>query len=527
MDASQKSKIALAGVTAITAEPFLAMLPHSNGVSIVASIIVGGVVYNIIETIEERTGRDLSLSVPKLRGKATPRQTGEYSMFYRMLNGKSTRGDLPTDEELEAEVKKLQLGVLNLGENFHPYADTILSKRIGIFGIPGSGKSNALTVFIEEIGKLNNHGVPFLYIDTEGEALGLLKPGYLVRPYHAGAHNVSLQNAKQFGKSILERGRQVVFNVQSYANNDTVAAILCEMIGGMWEWEDARENENRVACFVILDEAAMWLPQRQEMSALSRDQTGKALFQKLQSTFFQSLVTRGRKRGLGFVFATQKPADLDKRAISCDWFFLFRQTYPNDLKVYAQIGVNEDEAMNLQDGQAIIIDTTGNKVVRQFRFRNSPDNAKSPGMSSLSRYENASPSEEGPDTEDLLDIEVEAVDDDDPLASISIRRDYADVTPDTYPQNTLKNEVSDRYGDMRNVVTDTNEQASEQSVSGQNTPLLPPGWTQETVTALPYVYKGMKSLDDSLKTLEISTGQRNRDFARDILKQAGLWKEGR
>jgi Helicase HerA, central domain len=525
MDAAKKSKIALAGASAIAAEPFLAMLPHSNGISVVASLIIGGVVYNLVETIEERTGRDLSLPVLNLQGKE--RAPGQRGLAYRLLNGKSTRDDLPTDEELEAEVKKLQSGVLNLGRNFTPYADTVLSKRIGIFGIPGSGKSNALTVFIEEIGKLNGHGVPFLYIDTEGEAEGLLKPEYLMRQYHAGAHNTTLDNARKFGTSILERGRQVVFDVQSYPSNDVAAAIICDIIAGMWTWEDARENEDRVSCFVILDEAAMWLPQRQEMSALSRDQTGKALFQKLQSTFFQSLVSRGRKRGLGFVFATQRPADLDKRAISCDWFFLFRQTFPNDLKVYAGIGVNEDEAGNLQDGQAIIVDATGNKAIRQFRFRHSQDNAKSPGMASLTRYESIPESDDGPDTEDLLDIEVESLDDDDPLASISLRRDDTSVTSDTYPQNTLKSENSDRYGDVRNAVTDTIESAPEQAVSGQNAPLLPPGWTQETVTALPYVYKGVKSLDDSLKTLEISTGQRNRDFARDILKQQGLWKDGK
>lgn len=395
MDASKKSKIALAGTTALVAEPFLAMLPHSNGVSVVASIIIGGAVYSIIEAVEEKTGRDLSLPVPKLQG--TARQHGEHSLVYRLLNGKSTRGDLPTDddlpteEEIQAELERMtSVGVLNLGKTLRPHAESMLSKRIGMFGIPGSGKSNALAVFIEEIGKLDGKGVPFLYIDTEGEASGLLSPVYLARQYSANSRNVTLDNAKQFGRSILERGRQVIFDVQSYPSNDVVAAIIIDMIAGMWEWEEARENEDRVSCFVILDEAAVWLPQRQEMSALSRDATGKALFQKLQNTFFQSVVIRGRKRGLGFVFATQRPAELDNRAIVCNWFFLFKQTLPADLKVYRDIGVDEKAASNLQPGQAIIVDNAGSNSIHQFRLRNSPDNAKSPGLKSLSRYSNMS-----------------------------------------------------------------------------------------------------------------------------------------
>jgi len=34
-----------------------------------------------------------------------------------------------------------------------------------------------------------------------------------------------------------------------------------------------------------------------------------------------------------------------------------------------------------------------------------------------------------------------------------------------------------------------------------------------------------KHLDNSLQALGLSTAQRNRDFARSILKQQGLWKE--
>ncbi len=71
--------------------------------------------------------------------------------------------------------------------------------------------------------------------------------------------------------------------------------------------------------------------------------------------------------------------------------------------------------------------------------------------------------------------------------------------------------------------------APEEAVRGQNeavTPVsLPPGWTEEKIALLPGLYRVFEELDSCLKGLEFSTSQRNRDFARDILKQQGLWKE--
>jgi hypothetical protein len=277
---------------------------------------------------------------------------------------------------------------LDLGPNFQPHASSILSKRIGLFGIPGSGKTNGLTVFLEELGRLRDIGVPFVLADTEGEYDVLHHPAYLLRPYKAGIHNVRGDNAFAFGQAVLERGRQVILNLQSYDDDNEAALVMIEIIRGMRSWAEARPNDERATCMFILDEASIWLPQRQEESALSKekDAAGQTLLARLQQAFFGTVVRRGRKRGIGFLFATQRPADLDKRCISCDWLILFRQTFPNDLNKYAELGVPKDVAQSLAPGEAMVIDPKGHRHVQQFRQRHSPDRSQSPGLASLERH---------------------------------------------------------------------------------------------------------------------------------------------
>ncbi len=78
----------------------------------------------------------------------------------------------------------------------------------------------------------------------------------------------------------------------------------------------------------------------------------------------------------------------------------------------------------------------------------------------------------------------------------------------------------------RSVAT---QPALEADVDGQNVAsapaAFPPGWTQEKADLIPGLYRALGSLDKCLDGVEVSRYPRNRDFARDILKQQGLWKD--
>src|SRR5207248_11178173 len=111
----------------------------------------------------------------------------------------------------------------------------------------------------------------------------------------------------------------------------------------------ARRPAERVPCMFLLDEANKWLPQQAGESCLSRDvQT------ELHQAIFGVMVRRGGKRGLGLGLATQRIAELDKRAMQSEWKFLFRQTEQVDLERYRPLGLRPEEVMNLGNGEGFV-----------------------------------------------------------------------------------------------------------------------------------------------------------------------------
>jgi hypothetical protein len=402
----QQLQLLATGGGMIIADAVLAVAQTGSLGMVIGVAATAMVAHHIVKT--GIAGREQSL--PAMPVLTTPQQPEWKRQLRKLTIAKAARTastSQPASDDTTNDIvvtlpqqsdQDAQPDCLHLGCTLRPHASQILSKRIGVFGIPGSGKTNGLTVFLEELGKLPVYdeqlqqwvavGVPFVLADTEGEYESLHNTKYLTRPYKAGAHNVTQENAFQFGQSVLERGRQVILNLQSYESDDQAAFVMIEIIAGMRAWAEERENDERATCMFILDEASIWLPQRQEESVLSKQKPegGTTLLARLQQAFFGTVVRRGRKRGIGFLFATQRPADLDKRCISCDWLILFRQTFPNDLAKYAELGVPKDVAQALAPGEAFVIDPHGTKTVQQFRERHSPDNSRSPGVASLQKH---------------------------------------------------------------------------------------------------------------------------------------------
>lgn len=92
-------------------------------------------------------------------------------------------------------------------------------------------------------------------------------------------------------------------------------------------------------------------------------------------------------------------------------------------------------------------------------------------------------------------------------------------------QIDTKMEDFDRRNGYGNGNEDEYEAASEQAVSPQNEPLRPPRWDSAKIQQLAGAFLATNHLDNSLKAIGLSTSQRNRDFARELLKQQELWKE--
>jgi hypothetical protein len=273
---------------------------------------------------------------------------------------------------------------LFLSETLQPHVNQVFSNRISILGMPGMGKSNAVAVFMEELGQ---YDVPIVVFDHKPEYMVLLDQKYLLNSFRANANIVTPQNAFAFGQQIMEERLQVVLDLRSYKNDNAAAEVMIGIIDGVTAWEEDLANDDRVPCTFVLDEAHYWLPESEQLSTVSRlkDKTGNSLFNRLQQTFF-NLVNAGRWLGLGTIISTQRPANVDKRVIAvAEWRYLLKATMPNDLKVYREFGVDAEMAMRLSKGQAYVLGPGNIRGVHQMRLRVSPDESKSPGVENLKR----------------------------------------------------------------------------------------------------------------------------------------------
>lgn len=293
-----------------------------------------------------------------------------------------SEGDEPPDQIIEDYP-------LFIAEPFQPSVNSFLGTMSLLCGIRRSGKSNLLAVLVEELGR---YGVPVVIFDTEDEYGSLASKKYVPNPVHAGDPgirrespnkdnyvDVDIEGAYAFGQAVLDHRLQAIINLKSWQDDDA-AIIMSEIITGMNEWEEARENEDRLPVMVFLDEAQKWLPQNLRDSWLTRDNQGL-----LHHAFFDIVVARGGKRGFGLVCATQRYSQLNKNVLQSQWKFLFKQTELIDVDNYRKQGLDPDEVTALRQGECFIFSplVIGFKAI--IRKRHSPHLANTPGLENLMR----------------------------------------------------------------------------------------------------------------------------------------------
>ncbi|MGH2478028.1 MAG: hypothetical protein ACRDHW_00005, partial [Ktedonobacteraceae bacterium] len=138
----------------------------------------------------------------------------------------------------------------------------------------------------------------------------------------------------------------------------------------------------RIPAMFFLDEANKWLPQQIAESSV----TDKEALYLLQKAIFGTMVRRGRKRGLGIALATQRIAELDKRALQSTWKFLFRQTEEVDINRYAAHGIDRADVPGLQTGECFVFSPSVIGFRFHFRKRHSPHMSHTPGFAQLAQH---------------------------------------------------------------------------------------------------------------------------------------------
>ncbi|MBO0783915.1 MAG: hypothetical protein J2P37_34340 [Ktedonobacteraceae bacterium] len=370
---------------------------------------------------------------------------------------------------------------MQFGPTLHPTANLILSGRKVLFGVSDAGKSNNIAVIAEEIGG-PGYGVPLFLLDTEDEYRKLVDKKYLTKPVWIDRNKLPPEQAFAFAQWAVHDLRQVVINLQSYEDAEA-AWLMIGLIKGVQAYQEGQEA--RIPCEFILDEAAVWLPQNPSQSTLSKvmvddpdgnqDEEGKqvSLLSLLERAFFSVIVRRGRKRGMGFTLATQRPAEVNKSALQANWLFLMKQTQPADWQVYKQFGIKPEDALSLKAGETFVF-APGKPMERhRFRLRKSPHGAKTPGLSELRQHQQhlaGQPAQPQPVMRQLsIVLPVEEEEEDAELAGIEVdtelseREQLYDRALQAWEQGarsirTMQQALDLNFNEARELMEEMNEQ---------------------------------------------------------------------
>jgi ABC-type oligopeptide transport system ATPase subunit len=245
---------------------------------------------------------------------------------------------------------------LHIGETFSIDPGYLVTERSAVIGQSGSGKSYLVSVICEELAASD---LGFVVIDTEGEYAGL-----------SGHKNIAviediepISTDEERVRKIIEESQKIVLDVSETdpkAINtflESVYRVATEM------FRQGRHRQNPF--LVIVEEADIYIPQR-----------GRGL------DILQQISRRGRKRGLGVLFATQRPALVNKNVLSqCNNVFIGKLTLKNDIDSVRIFFSSMDDARQLtalEPGQFYVQGAIADPSFIKVRQRKTPHGGATP-----------------------------------------------------------------------------------------------------------------------------------------------------
>lgn len=276
---------------------------------------------------------------------------------------------------------------LNLSPHLNLDPDVLLGNGNGIFcaGTQGTGKSVILKLIMEQVAQ--KVSAPVVAFDREEDLKSVVElfPRGVIGTYH---------NCPT-ARDIYDEGLQVVYDLSTWPNMDVAGAMIVRTIFQLMSEADSLPFSQRVPCLVVLDEASYWLPQNRKVSKLDED-----VLSDLHNAF-ESLASRGRKRGLVPTLFTQRFNHVAKDVLSPGTYILLRQLIHTEQQRYLDYILPTGEfyyftdrqkkqrIADLKPGEAIVKLATGEQIITQFYECQSEHVAHTPkAQAALERYKN-------------------------------------------------------------------------------------------------------------------------------------------
>lgn len=234
---------------------------------------------------------------------------------------------------------------LKVGQRFGvPFEDYLSTgERDAILASSGMGKSYLCGVLMEET--IENHGV-LCVIDPEGEHFTLAER-YPMLIIGGEQGNIPFDEAaiELYLEAMLEQGISAVFDLSEYV--DAEQQVLYSLIvDALFNAEQKYRRKVRL----VVEEAQIYAPQR---GTGQRRKVGDPID---SITASQKVAKRGRKRALDSLWATQRPASINKDILSqCNRFWFGGITSEQDYKAIRpflnEAGISFADIKSLKPGQ--------------------------------------------------------------------------------------------------------------------------------------------------------------------------------
>jgi len=243
---------------------------------------------------------------------------------------------------------------LPLAEKFAVDAQELVTGRTCVIAQSGAGKSYLIAVLCE---KMLEHNVPFCIVDTEGEYFSLKEKFQLLWAGGKEADvNLDEIDIKELARRAVKENVSLILDVSDVMDEKKTVA---DFVAALYE----AETKLRVPYLVVIEEADKFAPQN-----LGKDQSTANVLKVIEE-----VSRRGRKRGLGLLVASQRPALINKNVLSqCGNQFIGKLTTENDLAAVNLFFASRkelEELPKLKQGEFFAM---GNLSREKIKFRSYP-----------------------------------------------------------------------------------------------------------------------------------------------------------
>jgi len=265
---------------------------------------------------------------------------------------------------------------LHLAENFQPDANDPLATGVFLVGIPGSGKTVTLALFLEQYITLFRLAV--VIFDIAGDLKSIVEDGLCPRGL------IGTPDSMPSMAQVVTHRMQVVIDLQqcrrpgeSFINYELAGGLIAKTIKDIMNAQSAIHPDNRLPCLIGLDETHIWAPQNPP-SYLS-PATAKDLLDTLTV-----VATTGRKYGVVPFIAAQRIPKVHKDIIAgCETRILGKADLDNDIKRYREyVGpdVISDQGIRQLPKGRMVVCMNGKQLIVQFYQRASRHASHTPGV---------------------------------------------------------------------------------------------------------------------------------------------------